>query len=87
MRWFKNRFSEVKKPAEVNMVELTQFTLNDSKEILIASDNIVEELLAHISEQQRQLEEKENHIAVLEYRLSYLGSVIEQMKDWKLFAS
>lgn len=69
------------------MVELTQFTLNDSKEILIASDNIVEELLAHISEQQRQLEEKENHIAVLEYRLSYLGSVIEQMKDWKLFAS
>lgn len=87
MKWLNNRFLKVHKHADVNMVELTEFQINDSKEILVESDRIVEELLAHISEQQKQLEEKDNHIAILEYRLSYLGNVIEQMKDWKLFAS
>lgn len=54
MEWYRNFFRKPCRSSHKNRLnELTEFELSESHKILLNTENIVEELLQHISEQQQ----------------------------------
>ncbi|MDR6967331.1 hypothetical protein J2X31_001338 [Flavobacterium arsenatis] len=69
MGWYSRLFQKKLPPSARRMVaELTEFELSESHKILLSTENVVEELLEHISEQQQLIKRYEAELEVLRSR-------------------
>lgn len=70
MDWYKNIFKkQAPKPIGQKGTEFTEFELSESHRILLHNENIMEELLQHISDQKQLIMQHEEEIQILRYKL------------------
>lgn len=71
MGWYSRLFQKTPDMTDKKMVtELTEFELSESHKIVLGTENIVEDLLEHISEQQQLIQQYEEEIRVLRFEMA-----------------
>ncbi|MFY0482855.1 hypothetical protein ACI6PS_09615 [Flavobacterium sp. PLA-1-15] len=70
MEWYKNLFKkQTAAPVRQRVAELTEFELSESHKILLDTENIIEGLLQHISDQREIIVKYEEELRKLKYTL------------------
>ena len=70
MGWYSRLFQRTPHMTDKRMVtELTEFELSESNKIVMGTENIVEDLLEHISEQQQLIQQYEEELRVLRFEV------------------
>lgn len=71
MGWYSRLFQKTPHMTDKRMVtELTEFELSESHKIVLGTENIVEDLLEHISEQQQLIQQYEEELRVLRFEVA-----------------
>lgn len=71
MGWYSRLFQKTPHMTDKKMItELTEFELSESHKIVLGTENIVEDLLEHISEQQQLIQQYEEELRVLRFEMA-----------------